>query len=155
MLRRTALFPPKYISIGKMHSMLNEFSLILCVLVWQKLKFVSASKKGCFYFAKSLSNASLIPLESLNIKTPHLKEPKNSTKTLSCVSSVFHAKYSCWQGEGVEEEEAGKRMAQSEPLQHSSSLVVYKPVETWNGKKVLGTTLQPSRAELQTSWYVS
>lgn len=42
-------------------------------------------------------------------------------------------------------------MAQSEPLQHSSSLVVYKPVETWNGKKVLGTTLQPSRAELQTS----
>lgn len=42
-------------------------------------------------------------------------------------------------------------MAQSEPLQHSSNLVVDKPVETWNGKKVLGTTSQPSRAELQTS----
>lgn len=51
-----------------MHSMLNEFSLILCILVCQKLKFVSAGKKECFYFAKSLSNASLIPLESLNIK---------------------------------------------------------------------------------------
>lgn len=68
MLRRTALSPPKYIPLGKMLSMLNEFSLILCILVWQKLKFVSAGKKGCFYFAKSLSNASLIPLESLNIK---------------------------------------------------------------------------------------
>lgn len=42
-------------------------------------------------------------------------------------------------------------MAQSEPLQHSSNLVVDKPMETQNGKKVLGTTLQPSRAELQTS----
>lgn len=51
-----------------MHSMLNEFSLILRILVWQKLKFVSAGKKGRFYFAKSLSNASWIPLESLNIK---------------------------------------------------------------------------------------
>lgn len=50
-----------------------------------------------------------------------------------------------------EEEEAGKLMAQSKPLRHSSSLVVYKPVETRNGKKVLGTALQPSRAELQTS----
>lgn len=54
-----------------------------------------------------------------------------------------------------EDEEAGKLMAQSEPLQHSSSLVAYKPVEKWNGKKVLSTTLQPSRAELQTSWYAS
>lgn len=42
-------------------------------------------------------------------------------------------------------------MAQSEPLQHSSNFVVDKPVETWNGKKVLSTTSQPSRAELQTS----
>lgn len=54
-----------------------------------------------------------------------------------------------------EDEEAGKLMAQTEPLQHSSSLVAYIPVETWNGKKVLSTTLQPSRADLQTSWYVS
>lgn len=46
---------------------------------------------------------------------------------------------------------AGKLMAQSEPLQHSSNLVLDKPVETWNGKKVLGTTLQSSRVELQTS----
>lgn len=42
-------------------------------------------------------------------------------------------------------------MAQSEPLQHSSNLVVHKPVETWKSKKVLSTTMQPSRAELQTS----
>lgn len=68
MLRGAALSPPKYISLEKMHSMLNEFPPILRISVWQKLKFVSAGKKGCSYFAKSLSKASLIPLESLNIK---------------------------------------------------------------------------------------
>lgn len=54
MLRRTALSLPKYISLGKMHIMLNEFSLILCILSLTEVKIRICREKGVFLLCKKL-----------------------------------------------------------------------------------------------------